>query len=58
MARFFDRFVKDRSGATAIEYALIAMFLGTAIIGGAQAVSGAINGQFQFLSNLFAPSGA
>lgn len=32
MAGVFQRFAKDRSGATAIEYAMIAAFLATAII--------------------------
>ena len=33
MSKLFSRFVKDQSGATAIEYGLIASLIGVAIIG-------------------------
>lgn len=33
MKNLFSRFVKDESGATAIEYGLIAMLISVAIIG-------------------------
>ncbi len=32
MSKHFARFIKDESGATAIEYGLIAALIGTAII--------------------------
>ena len=41
------RFVNDESGATAIEYGLIAAGIAVAIIVGLQAVSGALNALFQ-----------
>jgi pilus assembly protein Flp/PilA len=40
------RFVKDESGATAIEYGLIAAGIGVAILVGIDAVSGALNTLF------------
>jgi pilus assembly protein Flp/PilA len=39
-------FLKSRSGATAVEYGLIAALLGIAIIGGATMVGRAVNGMF------------
>jgi pilus assembly protein Flp/PilA len=39
----FKKFLSDESGATAIEYALLATLIGVAIIGGATALGGAIN---------------
>ena len=42
----FRAYVSDDSGATAIEYGLIAALVGVSIIGGAQAMSGSINGLF------------
>ena len=45
------RFVRDRSGATVIEYGLIAALLATAIIGGATALGGATNDSFNRVSD-------
>lgn len=39
-------FVRDRSGATVIEYGLIAGLLGAAIIAGATTLGGATNDSF------------
>lgn len=39
-------FAKDESGATAIEYGLIAALVGVAIIGGLNALSGELNTLF------------
>jgi len=50
MKSFIARFAKDESGATAIEYGLIAALIGVAIIGGAQAVGGNLNTMFQSIS--------
>ena len=44
--RLFARFLKDESGATAIEYGLIAALIGVGIIAGARAFSGSVNGLF------------
>jgi len=38
MLGVWKRYFKDESGATAIEYGLIAAFVGLAVISGAQAV--------------------
>ena len=38
MIRFLKRFVREESGATSIEYALIATFIGLAIISSARSV--------------------
>lgn len=40
------RFRANQSGATAIEYALIAALIATAIIGGATTLGGALNNTF------------
>jgi pilus assembly protein Flp/PilA len=44
------RFVKDESGATAIEYGLIATLIAVAIIAGASALGGKLNDTFQGIS--------
>jgi pilus assembly protein Flp/PilA len=45
------RFVKDESGATAIEYGLIASLIGVAIIVGATALGVSLNTTFQGISS-------
>ena len=40
------RFMKDESGATAIEYGLIAALISVAIIGGATALGTSVGGTF------------
>lgn len=47
----FTRFIKDESGATAIEYGLIAALIALAIIVGAGAAGNAIGGKFNDVSN-------
>ena len=46
----FVRFVKDESGATAIEYGLIAAAMGVALIASLPYLAGAISGKFQSLA--------
>jgi pilus assembly protein Flp/PilA len=46
MKTLFARFMKDESGATAIEYALIAAGIGIAIITAVNALGTAISGKF------------
>lgn len=46
----FARFMKDESGATAIEYGLIAALISVALIAGATTLGGALNNQFTNLS--------
>ncbi len=56
MQNFVTRFVKDESGATAIEYGLIAALISIGIIGGASAIGGNISDRFNTIST--AVSGA
>jgi pilus assembly protein Flp/PilA len=56
MKNLFNRFVKDQSGATAIEYGLIASLIGVAIIVGATALGGSLNTTFQNISNDLTPA--
>ena len=50
MSAIFARFMKDESGATAIEYGLIAALISVALITGATALGNALNNQFTKLS--------
>ena len=45
------RLLQDESGATAIEYALIAILISTAIIIGATALGGQLNTTYTAISN-------
>lgn len=51
MSNLFARFVKDESGATAIEYGLIAALIALAIIVGAGALGNSLNSKFQKIAN-------
>ncbi len=46
MTNIFARFMKDESGATAIEYGLIAALIALAIMVGAGAVGNSLNQKF------------
>jgi pilus assembly protein Flp/PilA len=46
MKNLFARFAKDESGATAIEYGLIAAIVGVGIIAGLTTLKTALNGIF------------
>ena len=50
MSAIFARFMKDESGATAIEYGLIAALISVALITGATALGNSLNNQFKNLS--------
>ncbi|MDR6755299.1 pilus assembly protein Flp/PilA [Mycoplana sp. BE70] len=56
MTKIFARFLKDESGATAIEYGLIAALISVALIFGANALGGALNNQFNFLATTMTES--
>ena len=43
MKNFLSRFMRDESGATAIEYCLIAAGIGIVIVAGINAFAGALN---------------
>ncbi|MEQ8967932.1 MAG: Flp family type IVb pilin [Azospirillaceae bacterium] len=57
MLSTFKRFLKDESGATAIEYALIAALIAIAIIGGLQALSTQLNTTFGTVESALAGAG-
>jgi pilus assembly protein Flp/PilA len=50
MSKILARFAKDESGATAIEYGLIAALIALAIIVGAGALGNSLNGMFTKIS--------
>ena len=50
MTKFLNRFAKDESGATAIEYGLIAALIAVALITVLGAVSGNLNNTFTRIS--------
>lgn len=54
MSKFVSRFFKDESGATAIEYGLIATFIAVAIIAGAQALGINLNSMFDSVAGQIA----
>ena len=49
MTKIFARLMKDESGATAIEYGLIAALISVALITGATALGGSLNNTFMNL---------
>ncbi|MDQ6435757.1 Flp family type IVb pilin [Mesorhizobium sp. LHD-90] len=50
MSNLLSRFVKDESGATAIEYGLIAALIALAIIVGAGALGNSLNDKFDAIA--------
>lgn len=48
--KLFARFVKDQSGATAIEYGLIAALIAVAIIAAATTLGGSLSALFNQIS--------
>lgn len=53
MQNLISRFVQDESGATAIEYGLIAALIALAIITGAGALGNSINAKFTKIATTF-----
>jgi pilus assembly protein Flp/PilA len=51
MKKIFARFIKDESGATAIEYGLIAALIGVAVITSVKLVGSKLSGTFTNISN-------
>ena len=49
----FKKFISDSSGATAIEYALIATLISVAIIGGATSMGAATNNSLKYAADAF-----
>jgi pilus assembly protein Flp/PilA len=50
MSKFATRFLKDESGATAIEYGLIAALIAAVLIGALTAIGTNLNGTFATIS--------
>ncbi|MGM4983267.1 MULTISPECIES: Flp family type IVb pilin [Rhizobium] len=50
MSKLFSRFLKDESGATAIEYGLIAALISVAIIAGATTLGNTLSTTFNNIS--------
>lgn len=50
MQNLVTRFIKDESGATAIEYGLIAALISVALIAGAKAIGEGLDSKFQAIS--------
>lgn len=53
-----SRFIRDESGATAIEYGLIAALIAVAIIAGAGFVGTSLNSKFELISSKIDAAGA
>ncbi len=51
MTKIFSRFIKDESGATAIEYGLIAALIAIAVIGGARLIGGQLDEKFNHIAD-------
>jgi pilus assembly protein Flp/PilA len=51
MSKFVARFIKDESGATAIEYGLIAALIAVVIIGAVTTVGTKLSAEFNSVSN-------
>lgn len=50
MSKLFARFAKDESGATAIEYGLIAALIALAITAGASTLGNSLSDQFSAIA--------
>lgn len=57
MSNLIARFVKDESGATAIEYGLIAALIAVAIIAGAGAVGSQLSEKFTGIASTLEEAG-
>jgi pilus assembly protein Flp/PilA len=56
MSKFVTRFLKNESGATAIEYGLIAALIAVVIVGAVGAIGTNLNGVFGAVSGALAPA--
>lgn len=57
MSNLIARFVKDESGATAIEYGLIAALIALAIMVGASSLGNALNAKFATIATTLTNAG-
>ena len=51
MSKFVSRFMKDESGATAIEYGLIAALIAVVLVGALTAVGSSLNATFETIQS-------
>jgi pilus assembly protein Flp/PilA len=51
MSQFVSRFMKDESGATAIEYGLIAALIAVVLVTALTALGGKLNGTFKAIES-------
>ena len=58
MMLFAKRFIKNESGATAVEYGLIAALIGVVIIAGAGALGTALNTKFTAIGTAVTTAGS
>ncbi|QND60585.1 Flp family type IVb pilin [Mesorhizobium huakuii] len=58
MRKIVSRFIRDQSGATAIEYGLIAALIALAIVAGAGALGNSVNAKFKAIGNTVNGSGS
>ncbi len=58
MTKFLSRFAQNDSGATAVEYGLIAALIGVVIIAGATALGTALNQKFSDVGTSVTAAGA
>ena len=56
MKKLFSRFANDESGATAIEYGLIAGLIGVVIIAAVTSVGTSISAKFNSVSSALTPA--
>ena len=56
MSTFVTRFLKDESGATAIEYGLIAALIAVVLVGTLTALGGQLNTTFTAVQNAMVPA--
>jgi len=57
MTKFVTRFLKDESGATAIEYGLIAALIAVVIISGVSVLGTNLNDKFQSVADKVSTAG-
>jgi pilus assembly protein Flp/PilA len=58
MCKFFGRFIRNESGATAVEYGLIAALIAVVIIAGATALGSALNQKFTDIGSTVSSAGS
>ena len=58
MSKFVTRFMKDESGATAIEYGLIAALIAVALVSALTALKGSLDAKFRTIGDTVAAAGS